>query len=86
MIHCLERAVSPRVEIRRSDAEIQLAVRVEQRLQYLMYLSVRALICGNQLQLFGRVASWYQKQQAQEIAREMAPEYQIRNELRVSVS
>jgi hypothetical protein len=30
------------------------------------------------------VASWYRKQQAQELARELAPQYRIRNDIRVT--
>jgi len=86
MIRCPEPALCQRVETQRPDAQIQLAMRLERRLQCLMQLTVRAHICENQLQLFGRVASWYEKQQAQEIARELAPEYQIRNEVRVKLA
>ncbi len=64
---------------------MELAIRLERRLQCLMQLSVRVHVCEDQLQLFGTVPSWYLKQQAQEVAREVAPEYRIRNELRVAV-
>ena len=83
MIRCLEPVILKLAGARRSDAEIQLAVRLEKRLLGQMQLNIRAHVCGNQLQLFGSAASWYQKQQVQEIAREFAPEYQIRNDLRV---
>lgn len=45
---------------------------------------IRVHICENELQLFGLVASWHEKQLAQEMARDVAPMYRIRNELRVS--
>jgi hypothetical protein len=62
-----------------------LALQLERRLQYLMQMDVRVHVWEDQLQIFGTVASWYLKQQAQEIAREIAPEFRIRNELRVAV-
>jgi hypothetical protein len=70
--------------VRRSGAEIQLAIRLEKRLQSLMQFTLRAHVCEDLLQLFGTVATWHQKQLAQEIARDLAPEYRIRNELRVT--
>lgn len=63
--------------------DIELALSLERRLQCLMQLSVRVHIWETQIQLFGTVPSWYQKQCVQEIAREMAPEYRIHNDLRV---
>ena len=45
---------------------------------------IRVHICESELQLFGQVSSWHEKQQAQETAREMAPVYRIRNELRIN--
>lgn len=68
---------------RRSREESQLAVRLERRIQSQMLRLIRIHICENELQLFGQVGSWYEKQQAQEIAREVAPMCRIRNELRV---
>jgi hypothetical protein len=50
-----------------------------------MQMDVRVHVWEDQLQIFGTVASWYLKQQAQEVAREIAPEFRIRNELRVAV-
>ncbi len=82
MIRCLE--LDSTLSKQRTDREIQLAILLERRLQCLMQLDVRIHICGEKLQMFGVVASWYQKQMAQEMARELAPELQIRNELRVS--
>jgi osmotically-inducible protein OsmY len=67
----------------KSDRTIQLALRLERRLQCEMQLNVRVHVFENQLQLLGLVNSWYHKQQAQEIAREIAPEYRVRNDLRV---
>jgi len=84
MIQCSTPSSVPSPPVRRSGADIQLAIRVEKRLQHLMQLTFRVHICEDQLQLFGTVATWHQKQLAQEIARELAPEYRIRNELRVS--
>ena len=49
-----------------------------------MLRPIRVHICENELQLFGQVISWHEKQQAQETAREVAPMYRIRNELRVT--
>ena len=68
----------------RSHSTIQLAMRLEGRLQDRMLRPIRVHICENELQLFGLVASWHEKQQAQEMAREVAPMYRIRNELRVT--
>ena len=62
-----------------------LALQLERRLQCLMQMDVRVHVWEDQLQIFGTVGSWYLKQQAQEIAREIAPEFRIRNELRVVV-
>ena len=70
-------------EERPDGKDILLALKLERRLQCDMQLSVRVHIWENQLQLFGNVASWYQKQCVQEIARELAPEYRIKNDLRV---
>lgn len=63
--------------------DIMLALRMERRLQCEMQLSVRVHIWENQIQLFGTVPSWYQKQCVQEIVRELAPEYRIKNDLLV---
>ena len=68
----------------KSDRDITLAVRLERRLQCDMQISARAHVSDGQVQLFGEVASWYCKQQAQELAREFAPQYRIRNEIRVA--
>ena len=86
MIHCPETASIPFVKVTRSDTEIQLAIRLEQRLQFQMQLTVRAHVCENCLQLFGEVDSWHEKQQVQEFARALAPEYRICNDLRVTTS
>lgn len=67
-----------------SVPEIQLALRLERRLQCQMLRPIRVRISENELQLLGQVASWHEKQQAQETAREVAPMYLIRNELRVT--
>lgn len=45
---------------------------------------MRIHICENKLQLFGCVASWHEKQEAQEIACEVAAMYLTQNELRVT--
>ncbi len=68
----------------RSDRDISLAVRLERRLQCDMQISARVHVSDGQVQLFGEVASWYCKQKAQELAREFAPQYRIRNEIRVA--
>jgi osmotically-inducible protein OsmY len=47
-------------------------------------MSARIHVSDDQVQLFGEVASWYRKQQAQELARELAPQYRIRNDIRVT--
>lgn len=67
----------------KSDKDIALAVRLERRLQCDMQISARVHVSDGQVQLFGEVASWYCKQVAQELAREFAPQYRIRNEIRV---
>lgn len=69
--------------IDRCHLEIQLALQLERTLQSQLLRSIRVHICGNEMQLFGQVGSWYEKQQAQETARSIAPMYRIRNELRV---
>jgi hypothetical protein len=63
--------------------DIELALKLERQLQYSLQLLVRVHIREDRIQLFGTVPSWYQKQCVQEIARELAPEYRIQNELRV---
>lgn len=68
----------------KSDRDIVLAVRLEHRLQSEMQMSARVHVSDDQVQLFGEVASWYRKQQAQELARELAPQYRIRNDIRVN--
>lgn len=68
----------------KSDKDIALAVRLERRLQCDMQISARVHVSDGQVQLFGEVASWYCKQVAQELAREFAPQYRIRNEIRVT--
>ena len=84
MIRCLELNSGKGVKELRDDTNIQLAMRLERRLQCEMQLCIRVHVCEDQMQLLGTVASWYQKQQAQETARDVAPEYRIRNDLRVS--
>ena len=87
MLRCLETTTQSILQTpipHRSHEEVLLAMRLERRLQCQMLRPIRVHICENELQLFGHVASWYEKQQAQETAREVAPMYRIRNELRVS--
>ena len=83
MFRCPEFTTSIPVQ-NRSHSAIHLAMRLEGRLQRQMLRPIRVHICENELQLFGLVASWHEKQQAQEMARDVAPMYRIRNELRVS--
>jgi len=83
MLRCTESITSTPIE-NRSPSAIQLAMRLEGRLQGHMLHPIRVHISENDLQLFGIVASWHEKQQAQELARQVAPMYRIRNELRVS--
>jgi len=83
MLRCTESITSTPIE-NRSPSAIQLAMRLEGRLQGQMLRPIRVHISENDLQLFGIVASWHEKQQAQELARQVAPMYRIRNELRVS--
>ena len=83
MLRCPEFTSSASIE-NRSHSTIQLAMRLEGQLQVRMLRPIRVHICENELQLFGPVASWHEKQQAQEMAREVAPMYRIRNELRVT--
>ena len=83
MFRCPEFTTSNPVE-NRSHSAIHLAMRLEGRLQRQMRRHIRVHISENELQLFGSVASWHEKQQAQEMARDVAPMYRIRNELRVS--
>jgi osmotically-inducible protein OsmY len=68
----------------KSDKDIALAVLLERRLRCNMQMSARVHVSDGQVQLFGEVASWYCKQKAQELAREFAPQYRIRNEIRVA--
>ena len=87
MLRCLEFTTISAPETpdtHRSHEEVFLAIRLERQLQCQMLRPIRVHICDNELQLFGQVTSWYEKQQAQETAREIAPMYRIRNELRVS--
>lgn len=67
-----------------SRQEIDFSLQVEQCLQARLLRPIRVHICENELQIFGHVSSWHEKQQAQELAREVAPMYQIRNELRIT--
>lgn len=83
MLRCPEFITSTPIEDR-SPSAIQLAMRLEGRLQGRMLRPIRVHISEHDLQLFGIVASWHEKQQAQELARQVAPMYRIRNELRVS--
>ena len=83
MLCCPEFTTSAPIE-NRTHAAIHLAMRLESRLQGRMLRPIRVHICESELQLFGMVASWHEKQQAQEMAREDAPMYRIRNELRVT--
>ena len=87
MLRCLEFttiSAQAKPDTHRSHEEVFLAIRLERRFQCQMLRPIRVHICENELQLFGQVTSWYEKQQAQETAREVAPMYRIRNELRVS--
>jgi osmotically-inducible protein OsmY len=83
MLRCPEFIASTPTESR-CPSSIQLAMRLEGRLQGRMLSPIRVHLSENELQLFGIVASWHEKQQAQELAREVAPMYRIRNELRVT--
>ncbi len=83
MILYVESASPSTARDQRSDNDIQLAIWLERRLQSEMQLAVRVHVSKEQVQLFGQVGSWYLKQQAQELVREAAPEYRIRNEIRV---
>lgn len=84
MFRCIEPVSSQSDKEQRSDEDIQLAIRLEHRLRSEMHLNVRVHVFAAQVQLFGKVESWYLKQQAQELTREMVPEYRVRNELRVT--
>lgn len=84
MIRCAKEITGSTGNSQKNDSDFKLALRLERRLQCEMQLSVRVHVCECQMQLFGAVASWHQKQQAQEMARELAPEYRIRNDLRVT--
>ena len=59
-------------------------MRLEQQLQAQLLRPIRVHICETELQLFGQVCSWHEKQLAQEMARDVAPTYRIRNELRIA--
>lgn len=83
MIHCPENYTIQVADSKRSATEIQLAIHLERQLKNIMQLTVRAHVCEYDLQLFGLVDSWHEKQQVQEFARALAPEYRICNELRV---
>ncbi|HRA90457.1 MAG TPA: hypothetical protein PK992_20365 [Planctomycetaceae bacterium] len=83
MLRCSELTVETPVE-NRSRQEIELAMQLERRLQVRMLRSIRVHIRETELQLFGEVSCWHEKQQAQETAREVAPSYRIRNELRIT--
>lgn len=83
MLRCSDVTTKVPVE-NRSHSPVHLAMSLETRLNAEMLRLVRVHVCGNELQLFGTVASWHEKQRAQELAREVAPVYRIRNELRVS--
>lgn len=88
MLRCLEfttapASISDEPVKSRSHEDVHLAIRLERRLQCQMLRPIRVHICEHELQIFGQVASWYEKQQAQETAREFAPMHRIRNELRV---
>ena len=83
MLRCPEFRTSALIDDR-SHSAIQLARRLEGRLLGRMLRPIRVHICESELQLFGVVISWHEKQQAQEMAREVAPMYRIRNELRVT--
>ncbi len=87
MLRCPEfttNSALEKLDTHRSHEGVFLAIRLERRLQCQMLRPIRVHICENELQLFGQVTSWFEKQQAQETAREVAPMYRIRNELKVS--
>lgn len=83
MLRCSELTVETPAE-NSSGQEIELALQLERRLQARMLRSIRVHISETELQLFGEVSCWHEKQQAQETAREVAPSYRVRNELRIS--
>lgn len=83
MLRCASFTISSPVE-NLSHRETELVTQLEQRLKSQMLRPIRVHICESELQLFGQVSSWHEKQQAQETAREMAPVYRIRNELRIT--
>lgn len=83
MLRCFEITTAVPIDDR-SHAAIQLARYLEDRLRGRLPRPIRVHICESELQLFGVVTSWHEKQQAQELAREVAPMYRIRNELRVT--
>ena len=84
MLRLLVADSTAETSVPKSDRDITLAVRLERQLQYDMQISARVHVSDGQVQLFGEVASWYCKQKAQELAREFAPQYRIRNEIRVA--
>ncbi len=83
MLRCTEFTSDSPVEVR-SHREIEIAMRLEQQLQAQLLRPIRVHICETELQLFGQVCSWHEKQLAQEMARDVAPTYRIRNELRIA--
>lgn len=68
----------------KSDRNIVLAVRLERWLQCEIQIKARVHVSGDVVQLFGVVSTWYYKQKAQELARELAPQFRIRNDIRVA--
>lgn len=61
-----------------------LATGLERKIRCLLQKDIRVHIRDNIVQLFGAVETWYQKQQIQELVREYAPHYQIRNDVTVN--
>jgi osmotically-inducible protein OsmY len=82
MLRCPQFTTQSSVETP-SHRETELVTQLEHRLHSQMLRPIRVHICESELQLFGQVSSWHEKQQAQETAREIAPMYRIRNELRI---
>ena len=83
MLRCTEFTSAPPIDAR-SHREIEIAMQLEQQLQAQLLRPIRVHICETELQLFGQVCSWHEKQLAQEMARDVAPAYRIRNELRIT--
>jgi hypothetical protein len=68
------------------DDAIRFAMKLEQELGQLTGSRLRFHVADQELQLFGTVRTWYQKQLVQEAARAAAPDLRIRNEIRVRLT